>query len=356
MSIRPRIHVLYEHDACRNPHGCSYIRLLYPLSTSALIKKYEITASSALPSDSVDVLIIERLWRALPSESTFSEILDYRKSTRCALIYTLDDNLLDLFEDTPQFIYPKKIIRRFIRMADTIVTSTELLAARIAGLNPRTITIKNTLNREFLSSANEHRPPSEIFTLGYMGSYTHLEDLTLVAPAINRFLKKHRKRALLQIIGISDKEQLLKNLFPDVTLSFLHPGENHQYPDFMHWFSTQLSWDAAIAPLRRSTFADCKSDLKFLDYTACGCPGLYSDAPSFNRSVVHGETGMLCGESPDDWTNALDQLFENQVLRSQLYQNARKAVMASRLNEHVQNDWVFAIDSAMSHRSSPRSA
>ena len=268
----------------------------------------------------------------------------------------MDDNLLDLSEECPQIIYPKEIVQEFIHMADHVVTSTKLLAQRIAPLNPRVSAIKNTLNRGFMPEKERIRPASARFTVGYMGSYTHFADLELVAPAINHFVRQHQHEVRFEILGVCDRPELIKQLLPNASFSLLFPGENHRYPDFMPWFSTCLNWDLAIAPLHRGVFSDCKSDLKFLDYTACGCPGLYSDTPSYQSTVIDGQTGLLCGNSTDEWIDALNLAYLNKALRTSLYQNARKFVMKNSLNEQVEKDWLAVISTAMAYRRERRSS
>jgi hypothetical protein len=56
-----KVHVLYEHSGDERPHGCSYIRLLRPLSHPANADELEL--SWGIKYKSADVLIIERALR-----------------------------------------------------------------------------------------------------------------------------------------------------------------------------------------------------------------------------------------------------------------------------------------------------
>ena len=95
-----------------------------------------------------------------------------------------------------------------------------------------------------------------------------------------------------------------------------------------------LSWDVGIAPLENTIFNRCKSDIKFLDYSALGFPGIYSRVPSYEGTVQHLETGYLVENTPSAWTEALDVLLANTDLRTQLALNAQEYVFSTRTLQH----------------------
>jgi glycosyltransferase involved in cell wall biosynthesis len=77
-------------------------------------------------------------------------------------------------------------------------------------------------------------------------------------------------------------------------------------------------------------FNRCKSDIKFLDYSALGFPGIYSRVPAYEGTVRHLETGYLVENTPSAWAEALDELLSNNDLRTQLALNAQEYVFSSR--------------------------
>ena len=74
-------------------------------------------------------------------------------------------------------------------------------------------------------------------------------------------------------------------------------------------------WDAAIAPMGDSLFENCKTPLKYLEYSAMGIPGVYSDTPVYASVVRHDETGLLAANEPGAWIDALEQLLESPAQR-----------------------------------------
>jgi len=82
-----------------------------------------------------------------------------------------------------------------------------------------------------------------------------------------------------------------------------------------------------LAPLEDNPFNRCKSNVKWLEYSACGVAGIYSDLPPY-ACVKSGETGILVRNTANDWYNALAYLIDNPVKRRQMARNAREEVMA----------------------------
>ena len=54
-------------------------------------------------------------------------------------------------------------------------------------------------------------------------------------------------------------------------------------------------------------FTRCKSDLKVLDYSALGIPGIYSRVTPYAATVNHGETGWLADNTTDFGRDALER-------------------------------------------------
>ena len=80
--------------------------------------------------------------------------------------------------------------------------------------------------------------------------------------------------------------------------------------------------------LKTSPFNRCKSNIKWLEYSACGIAGIYADLPPYNTTIEHGTTGLLAGSNPDQWFSAIDLLIKNPELRRSIAANARRSVLS----------------------------
>jgi glycosyltransferase involved in cell wall biosynthesis len=148
-----------------------------------------------------------------------------------------------------------------------------------------------------------------------MGSPTHQEDLQLLLPAFARLRAQHRVR--LHTIGVSSAKP------PSDVVAIAPPSA--RYDHFIAWFrSVARHFDIAVAPLVDSPFNRCKSDLKFLEYAACGLPVVLSRVTPYSLTVRHGEDGLLTDNDDESWFRALESLALQPELRARLGAAARR--------------------------------
>jgi glycosyltransferase involved in cell wall biosynthesis len=100
-----------------------------------------------------------------------------------------------------------------------------------------------------------------------------------------------------------------------------------------------LKWDIAIAPLEENAFNQCKSDLKFLDYSALGFAGIYSRVAPYERTVRHLETGYLVDNTPESWLEALNVLLDDDKLRRGIAAEAQRYVFEKRTLKQCARIW-----------------
>lgn len=342
-----RVHLLYETDRFGNPHGSGHIRLLRPFSHPVLMECFSITSGDEFPASGVDVVVVERGWRADATLESAEELVATIRAKGARLLYTLDDNLLDLHRCQPWQEFstdPKRnIVRFFLRRADAVVVSTEPLKQRLLGLNSNIHVVANALDeRLFVDGATGTMPrPSKgmrKLIVGYMGTHSHLRDLTMVLEPLRALLRKYRGDVEFQMVGISEDNRIAQ-CFEDLPFQILDTAGNHFYPDFVLWARKYLRWDMAIAPLENNRFARCKSDIKCLDYALLGIPAVYSDVEAYRSSVVHGHTGLLCANDPFVWKAALEQLTESAAMRDALASAAYNYAVDKRILKHCAIDW-----------------
>jgi processive 1,2-diacylglycerol beta-glucosyltransferase len=341
-----KVDVLYEHTNDDEPHGCSHIRLLRPLAHPRNERRLLMRARRSF-QPGADVVIVERFWR--PRSITLADAERLVRAVRQAgatLIYTLDDNLLDLEitrRTTPKAPVSLSTIVRFLaREADGIIVSTEPLRRRMERLNPRIAVVENAVDERLFRPGPEHRPtPGQDKVIGFMGTYTHDLDLMMVLQPLREVRRADPGRVRLELVGgVADAAVL--RAFDGLLVRRLEPS-SHQYPDFIEWLRANATWDLAIAPLEDTPFTRCKSDLKFLDYSALGIPGVFSRVPSYESTVRHLETGYLAENTPEAWSTGLRQLLDDDALRRRIAANARRFVSEHRTLAICAGRWVDAV-------------
>src|SRR5262245_11645831 len=166
----PRVHILYEHSGDLRPHGCSYIRLLCPLTHPKLADDFKVTRG--LSYEPADVLIVDRLWKPDASLKAVEELCGKVREDGASLIYVIDDNLLDLKPEGPVGTGPSTeslmMVRYLARHADGIIVSTNCLKERFARLNDRIAVVPNALDERLLEGGVfGPRPPNDRKVIGY---------------------------------------------------------------------------------------------------------------------------------------------------------------------------------------------
>ncbi len=346
------VNVLFEHDDRGNPHGCSHIRLLRPLAYPTLKNRLKMLASRDLAAERADVVVVERWWLPACDEAQAHRLVRDVRARGSTLIYTLDDNLLDIDLDEEGSAVTevrKRITRYFIREADGVIVSTPALAQRLSHLNSRIRVVPNALDEQlFLTDGfdpllSPPRPAEAPVVLGYMGTLTHAADLALMIGPLRKLMARYGARVQLEIIGVSQNVNRMQALFGN-RVRMLDPGDAVHYEQFAHWFSRNAHWDIGLAPLTDRAFNRCKSDIKFLDYGILGIPGIFSRVGPYADSVVHEQNGLLVDNAPQDWYAALSRLVDDPSLRQRLGRGAAEYVRSQRVLNVRATDWLAAIE------------
>lgn len=345
----PRVHLVYEYGSDFRPHSSSYIRLIRPFSYPKVQSFIQVSQDLDYECQPVDLVIVDRLWRPDISADLSQALVERIRQNNARLIHYLDDNFFDLILENkgwppPEFL---PITEYFLQNAHGVVVSTPVLRERLLEYNPNILVLTNQLDERLLV---KRTPEVENFRLnrnrlviGYMGTFTHDEDFLIVLPALEAVINRHPGSIELQIIGAFRSDatrQAVANL--PIRYLYPHPAE-HEYPMFMPWFTGQVQWDIAIAPLKDTPFTRCKSDIKFLDYAAIGVTGIYSQSPAYSNSVHHRETGWLAENSSDAWEDALEALVNDSDLRLHIAQNANRHLHTERTLAQHATDWIDTV-------------
>ncbi|MEO8055551.1 MAG: glycosyltransferase [Acidobacteriota bacterium] len=329
-----RVHVLHGTYGDGFPYGCTYVRLLLPLAHPSVADRVALTHGSDARIPPCDVLVVERhvLWPESEQRERLAAVFDACRGRGTRIVYTLDDNLLDLNRERP-WGFPTEtmrgVIRFLARTADAVVVSTPALAERFAHLNSRVHVIPNALDERLFGAPPEPAPARGRLTVGFMGTLTHEADLMMVLRPLLGLLRRAHGGIRLEVVGGVDGGRF-KEALGGMPVKMIETGDTHEYPKFVAWMREHVRWDFAIAPLEDDAFTRCKSDLKYLDYGALAIPAVFSDVRPYRDTVRHRETGLVVPNDPDAWAAVLEEMAGDEALRARLARAARDEVHATR--------------------------
>ena len=355
---RPRIHIIYEYGIDSRPHTPSYLRFIRPFTHPLIAAQVEVTYGRDFQGQPVDLVILERLWRPDITLPALQQLVERIHKAGARFVYSLDDNFFDLALENkgwpPPGLLP--LIEFCLRQAHVVLVTTSILKARLDQYNPNINILPHALDERLLvkrspspfSLPGRRDENKDHLTIGYMGTPTHDADLLLVLPAIRSVFRRHAGKVELQLIGaVRDKQT--NYMLSDLPVRHIpiDPREA-EYPLFMLWFTANTHWDIAIAPLRDTPFNHCKSDIKFLDYSAIAAAGILSQCPAYSATVQHQQTGLLVDNTPDAWGAALETLLAEPDLRWHLASQANRYLYTERTLAQRAPDWILAIQQLQS--------
>ena len=267
-------------------------------------------------------------------------LIDKSKLFNYKIIYEIDDNLVNMDESNPGFPYYNKIkkdLEYFIKNSDIVTVTTENLKKDLLHLNQNIIVIPNRLITSWFEDTNHINHQNNCFKIGYMGSIYHSWDLILIKDAINNVIKYFKEKDIkivFELIGGLNESINWAN-----QLSV--PKDKTRYFKFIQWFKNIAQWDVAIAPLEDSNLNHGKSELKYLEYSALGIPGIYSNIGPYKENIVHEKNGLLVYENTsEEWANSIIRLIEDENLRKEIILNSSNDIKKNYLIEKSINQWL----------------
>jgi len=338
---RLKVSVLFEQH--RGSAGaCSYVRLLRPLTHPSIADAVDVRPCRKVEEVDGPIAVVERTWRGGACPAMAEDAVHGIRRTGACLVYTIDDNLLDL-EWMPA--RHKEAVRCFARAADAVIVSTEPLRRRMQHLNANIYVVPTALDARLFAAAltrparREARRPRVV---GYMGTYTHDADVMMILESLRAALRRRRNDWELQLVGGVTEPTLCALRGLPVRVLKVGWGKR-AYPRFVPWLTERARFDLAVAPLEASVFTRCKSDLKFLEYSALGIPAIYSRVTPYKESVRHLETGYLAENTPRAWTRALEQMMDDEAGRREMAERAQDHVRATRTLAVCAVQWCQAL-------------
>ncbi len=225
------------------------------------------------------------------------------------VLYEIDDLLTEIPPHNPaHHVYEqkKKYVLRFLSEVDGLVVSTEPLARQLRKYNPNVLVVKNYMDLDFWRSG---RPKGDT-TVGWMGGPTHTYDLELIRGVLDRINAR--------ILFAGQKPEW-----------FLEDWAYRRYWPFAATPAVLQELHVGLAPLTKGRFNDCKSAIKYMEYSLMGAATVASDYGPYARTIKHGETGLLA-KNPKDWLRYVNRLVKDDALRNEILEAAVSWVRENR--------------------------
>ena len=306
------------HPADRD--GCGQYRVIQPFNAL----QQEGFIDGALSFGMLSVVDLERydpdvvLLQRQIGDERLEAMRRMQAFSRAFKVYELDDYLPNLpMKSAYRSHMPKDILRslrRGISYVDRFVVSTDAMAEAFRDFHPDIRVMENRLDPRQWHGLTSRRRCSSKPRVGWAGGAGHTGDLEMLTDVVK------------ELAG--EVEWVFFGMCPDKLRPFiheLHPGVPiEQYPAVL----AGLDLDLALAPVEQNLFNECKSNLRLLEYGACGFPVICSDVRCYRDALPVTRVKNRF----KDWLDAI---------RLHLADLDASARMGDELRAAVRNEWML---------------
>jgi glycosyltransferase involved in cell wall biosynthesis len=296
---------LIELEAAGRAQG----RIHYNLPTIIEVERY-----------SPDVIILQGRY----SEGPINEIPSLQKYSSARRIYELDDFVINVphrnahIRNMPGKDEMEKLVRRAIGMCDRVVVSTEALGNALSDMHHDIRVVPNMLAAHMWTNLRNRRRTSKKPRVGWGGGTSHHGDLAVIADVVRELA--------------NEVDWVFFGMCPDDLRPYMHEFHGVIGLDVYPAKLASLNLDLALAPLEFHIFNDCKSNLRLLEYGACGYPVICTDTQAYSGYLP---CTRIKTNSTDEWL---------QAIRMHLADPDASYRMGDELREAVLRDYVLRGD------------
>lgn len=310
--------VVLAHPA--DPFGCGNYRMIRPFKA----QKEAGLVDGMLSTGLLHVVDLERydpdvivLQRQI-SDGRLEAMRRIKQFSRAFKVYELDDYLPNLpMKSVHRDHMPKdvlKSLRKGLGFVDRFVVSTAPLAEAFSGLHDDIRVIENRLPVEWWKDLSSQRRRGRKPRVGWAGGVSHTGDLELIADVVKELA--------------SEVEWVFFGMCPEKIRPYVHEVHSGVDIDLYPAALARLDLDLALAPVEQNLFNECKSNLRLLEYGACGFPVICSDLVCYQGDLPVTRVKNRF----KDWVDAI---------RAHINDLDATARLGDELRSRVHRDWML---------------
>jgi len=308
------------------------------LETKQFIMHKKLHLDEAELLDWADVVVMQRI-----RSKKWFKFMKAAQAKNLPVLYDIDDNMLAIPKGHPEGGFWDRLKNRkyikFLRKADVVTTSTEVLKETFSRWNQNIVVLPNTFVETSLDRGIQNKKKEALpVTIGYAaGSPTHAHDFSVVTDALLKILRTFPGQVRIVFFGFC----------PPVLDGVEGVSFREAYKDYRTYLYElcHSGIDIGLAPLIDNPFNQGKSNIKYIEYGSAAIAGIYSNITPY-ACVKQGETGILVSEhSVDAWYNAISTLVKETGVRERMGEDACRDVTENYMLEQHIEKWRMALSS-----------
>jgi glycosyltransferase involved in cell wall biosynthesis len=204
------------------------------------------------------------------------------------------------------------------QMADLVTVTGPTLADVYRKTNPNITVLPNCIDFDRIHPCG--RSTDGKVRIFWQGSQTHKEDLASIKQVFEQITEEYPN---VQWVIWGPDHNDIEGLFGKIPKERFEIIEMVPFDDYYDKLNS-LTIDIGICPLAYIYYNECKSNIKWLEYSALKVPAVASKISTYG-AIEHGETGFLA-KRHHDWMSALRRLIESPELRDKIAEKAHNKV------------------------------
>lgn len=253
------------------------------------------------------------------SDGAVSDIQRMKKYSSALRVFELDDYVVSAPKKNSHArnipLNTEAMLRQGIALCDRVVVTTQPLADALAGMHSDIRIVPNMLPVDPWGSLTSRRGTSSKPRVGWGGGTSHTGDLEVIADVVRELA--------------NEVEWVFFGMCPDELRPYVHEFHALISLQAYPYRLASLNLDLALAPLEFHIFNDCKSNLRLLEYGACGYPVICTDTEAYRGYLP---CTKVVSNSTQEWIEAI---------RMHLADPAASYRMGDALREEVLRDYML---------------
>lgn len=213
---------------------------------------------------------------------------------------------------------------RLASFVDGVIVTTEQMAKAYRKVNEHVYVCRNSVDPDDWEELN--KPNDGIFRIGYAASLSHWFDANDV------------QRALAWAAEQKGVEVVMFGLDPKWLFKYKHVPWTKDLAEYRR--SLQIL-DVGLCPLREGPWADCKSDIKLMEYGMSGAASIVAARPPYADWIDTDEA--LTARTPKDFLKQVKWCVANQDGVREIADRAQRKIIAERTIETEIERWKEAV-------------
>jgi hypothetical protein len=299
MQVVPPRSEIKIHTFVSDTQGCGAVRIINPAFYLTNYRDSNYSIYYTWSRDFIeDIRFYEKYTFVVfqrPAHDSHFRWLQWYKANVSLLIGTpCIADVDDLYFDIPKYNYAsqyfeasKSQAESSLRWVNGIGTSSYVLKGELKNYNRSISVVPNHLPKYLWGEPTFRGKKTDKVRIVYPCSANHFATPDLVAkgitggdigPGMLEYIRKTVDKYEWFLIGHHPQE--LTDLVQDGKITIPGWQQPYTYPSFLQ----SLGADIGIAPLAYNRFNECKSNIKFLEFTAAGIPGVYTDIAPYREA------------------------------------------------------------------------